>query len=198
MDFFDKTWVQVTSYCIPYITILFAYFAYKKLAKTLVGTARKAYEKLMRDSLVKTSLMSLGSLMVAGLVFANNGDVVDSLTKSLFSLSCLVGINLLWQNKKNGEIIKEAKQLSLKGERANRLASIESVHHKSACYYAKVSIAWGGLGIVYVWFVYDFFPLNFMWFIALLSTLPALRASRWADVVTYVATKFANDKDLCA
>jgi hypothetical protein len=198
MDLFDNTWVQITSYCMPYIAILFAYFAQKQLANTLTGTARQAYRKLIRDSLVKTMLMFLGSLILAGLVFASSGNIVDSLTKSLFSLSCLVGINLLWQNKKNDETIKEAKQTSLKGERANRLATIESVHHETASYYARVSIAWGGVGIIYAWFIYDVYPLNYMWFIALLSTLPALVASRYADAVTYAATKFANDKNLCA
>ncbi|CAH7063836.1 hypothetical protein F0251_22780 [Vibrio sp. 070316B] len=198
MDFFDETWVQVVSYCMPFFIILGAYLAQKQLEKLLNGDALKSYKKLMRDSLVKTFLMFLGSILLAGLVFASNGNLTDSMTKSLFSLSCLVGLNLIWQNKKNSEIIQEAKSISLEGERQKRLEVIEMVHKKAAGYYAKVSIIWGGMGIVYSWFLYDSYPLNFMWFIAVLSTSPALIASRWSDAVTYAATKFANDKELCS
>ncbi|WP_432467910.1 hypothetical protein [Agarivorans sp. Z349TD_8] len=197
MDFFDNKIVQYVTFSIPFIALLVSLIARKFLVAQLDEPARSLYKKLSKDALVKTFLMFSGALMFGFFSYLKSADLTESIMSSLFSLTLFTGINLLWVNRKNSELIQEAKKTSSQGERAKRISLIEKMHLQKVFKNTIISIVWGGVGVIYTWFFVIDYPLNFMWLIAFMGTSPAITASRYADNVTFAASKFVNDKDLC-
>jgi hypothetical protein len=195
MDFFEQNWVKIVTFSLPVLAFIISFFAQKIIEKELPEKIKKHYKKLAMDALVKTILMFAGAILVAIISIINSDNWTLALTKSTFTLTLLTGVSCIWLNRKNSNCLNEAKEISIEGNRKRKIQEIETIHTEKVIKNTNYSLFFGLIGVIYINFFYHSYPINIAWFLSVLSTGPAIAASRWGDAVSISASKYASDKN---
>lgn len=195
MEFFSNPIIKHITFFIVIIAFLSMPFLQGAVAKKLPSKLQADYKKLATDALIKTLLMFGGAAFFGALAFFK-GDVDKAITQSMFGLCLFSAVGSTWVIVKTKTAIKEARDVSIAGHRQYNIYEIEQLNSKLATSQTIISFVSGLLGCTYMVLLYDTYPLEWMWFVAFISTGPAMLSAGFSDAANLIASKYASDPKL--
>lgn len=110
---------------------------------------RVQHAKLAKDAWVKTILLYAATI-TAGLLALVNGGFDKAISQAFWGMCLFSSLGSFWTINKTKALIKEAKALSLAGNRVARIHDVEKVNSEKAAKATVASFTIGLLGFLYV------------------------------------------------
>lgn len=194
MDFFNSDAVKLAT-----LVVVLVFFSLVPLIQVVVSRKlpeelREPYKDAAKDAYVKTLLMFSGAAFF-GVISYVKGDVSKAVTQSLFALCLFASLNTFWTLSRVKSDLRKAESLSNEGQRGEKISQINWILSKRVINHATLSFVVGLGGCLYVAFLYDQYALGWIWFLAFITTGPAVNAARWADGAKIASSKMAGDAE---
>ncbi|WP_213948378.1 hypothetical protein [Luteibacter sp. dw_328] len=190
-NFIETDTAKALTLGIVVLVLIATYFANLVINIYLPESARIAHKKAAADGVVKTVIMLFGGAagFLASLA-ASNSNRATAL--ALFGICIAASLTAFWTTRKNSLQIKESRDKSLSGGRANRITDIDSINR--ACgRLAIISVVVGITGTIVTVKLGNM--IGWLWFIAFFCTSLPILASRFSDAASLAIAPYARDSN---
>jgi uncharacterized membrane protein len=194
MDFYNSTEIKIITLFIVVVTFLVTPYLQGLVAKKLPDDLQKPYKKLAKDAFVKTLVMFSAAAFFGALAFFK-GDIEKAITQSVFALCLFTGVGSIWTIIKTKDSIREARDISIAGNREWAISQIEFMNSKLAKNATIMSLIIGLSGCIYMVLLYDTYTLNWVWFVAFIATGPAMLSARCSEAANTAISTYVSDPE---
>ena len=191
-EFFQSTVIKVITLALVVLIFIAVPIINGIIDGKIPESIRGQHAKFAKDSLVKTILLFAGAFMTSVLAFVNGG-FDKAISQAFFGMCFFSSLGSGWTIRKTIVSIKEAKKLSVAGNRQARISDIETVNKERAIKSTYISFIVGLVGFLYVALLFDKYSFSWVWFVAFLSTAFAIQSARWSEAANYAISKYTFD-----